>query len=150
MKIDWEILTNADMEQSLSSRSIAILKLYFALMGKEYHMYSKKVFIGLAKKFFTVHRSSLAHAMNPESTFSFTCENIERVRVLLRNIKSEIGAARSIHLFDVLTAIVNEGLRFAQTVHNSRANRVEKSVIRRYEKIKNFLQRILVIANSRY
>jgi len=66
MKIDWEILTNTDMEQSLSSRSIAILKLYFALMGKEYHMYSKKVFIGLAKKFFSINKSSLGKCVMRE------------------------------------------------------------------------------------
>jgi len=91
----------------------------------------------------------VVNAMNPETTFSFSIENIEKVRVLLHSVKSEINSTRSIHLFDVLTAIVNEGLRFAQTVHNSRGNRMEKSMIKRYEKIKSFLQRILAISNSR-
>jgi len=164
MKIDWEILLDPNLELRLSSKDLLILKLYFALMGKDYYINSTKVFVGLCKKFFIVNKLNLcisllvfyrkkARAMNPELTFNFSVENIEKIKSLLHVIKSEVALlsdAKTIHLFDLFAVMVNEALQFANLVPNSRSGKEDQIMksLKKYEKIKKRMQRLFSIVHN--
>ena len=59
MRMDWEILTDINIEHNLSPKDILILKLYFSLMGKEYCINSNKIFVGFIKKYFSFNKANL-------------------------------------------------------------------------------------------
>ena len=137
LKSNWEILSNTKIE--FSPKNLFILKLYFALMGKKYHVYFNKAFIPLIRHFFELHKddlcissnNSLARAMNPETAFDFGAENVEKLRTLLLSVKAEAAVlteSKSEYLFEVLAMVVNEGLHFAQVMQDKKEYHTEEAV----------------------
>ena len=164
MKIDWETLNDSSLEQKLSQKDTLILKLYFALMGKDYYTTnSTKLFLGLCKKFFGANRPNLcttcthhtiiARVMNPETAFHFTGENIEKLRVLLHSIKAEassLAGAKTTHLFDLFAIIVNEGLQYAQVIPSVRMTQLDELArsVKKHERTKKLMQKLFNIAHN--
>ncbi len=164
LRSDWELLCDPQLEQRLTAKDVIILKLYFALMGKEYYHNTTRTFVSLCKKYFGICRSNIGiisislplmigRAMNPENAFSFVSENVEKVRGLLQTLKSEaaqLADTQNSPLFDLLAVIVNEGLQFAQLVPNPRTAHLEEMArnIRKYERVKKVIERLYGMARD--
>eukprot|EP00826_Nyctotherus_ovalis_P059836 TRINITY_DN8358_c0_g1_i19.p1 TRINITY_DN8358_c0_g1~~TRINITY_DN8358_c0_g1_i19.p1 ORF type:complete len:455 (+),score=140.55 TRINITY_DN8358_c0_g1_i19:139-1503(+) len=134
---NWQTACEMISEGTMSEGNLIVLKLLFGLMGLQWAYFDN--FIEECQLFLQTGINSKVGdnrivIADPVETFNFERENVERLwKVLFAEdlTKVDLPPKRRATFFDVVAAVVTEGLQFARLIDTNRMGDLELEELRR-------------------